>query len=260
MPPPVLKEYTVDEPTNWAALKPKKMKGSHVKAELKVRGLDTGGNKDQLDARLIKQMKKEQAEEDKLAAIRKAEQAELVKGYLQKYAELNRKKKFFELHMDVAEEEAIRQAAARSIAQPNGLLPCLKCLAPAQNGPAPAPADATPPPPPKADAIPVSLFDDPDALLMTIDKGDVAVLKSSWLIKERAFGGRLLSRQELDKKMRSASPSERPFFTASEMREKLRTLGKDFGWMVSAHNSARREGEGTPTASHTSPMPCVARP
>eukprot|EP00966_Prymnesium_polylepis_P239471 5538137-Prymnesium_polylepis.1 len=67
---------------------------------------------------------------------------------------------------------------------------------------------------------------------MTIDSGKVALLKSTWLIRQRTEGGRLLPRQELDKLQRSWTASERPFFTAAELRDRLRRLGQDFGWMV----------------------------
>jgi len=78
----------------------------------------------------------------------------------------------------------------------------------------------------------MSYFNDPDALLWTVEKGDVAVLKGSWVINQAGMQGRLGTRAQLDAKQLSPDPKQRPFFTVEELRSRVKTLGEDWGNMM----------------------------
>ena len=73
-------------PSYWGELNTKEMSVKALKKELEERGAVPKGDKSKLAIMLQKLLDSEKAEEERLAAIRKAEKAEKVVGLAAKYA------------------------------------------------------------------------------------------------------------------------------------------------------------------------------
>eukprot|EP00326_Haptolina_ericina_P018946 CAMPEP_0181196462 /NCGR_PEP_ID=MMETSP1096-20121128/15480_1 /TAXON_ID=156174 ORGANISM="Chrysochromulina ericina, Strain CCMP281" /NCGR_SAMPLE_ID=MMETSP1096 /ASSEMBLY_ACC=CAM_ASM_000453 /LENGTH=803 /DNA_ID=CAMNT_0023286227 /DNA_START=59 /DNA_END=2470 /DNA_ORIENTATION=- len=113
--------------------------------------------------------------------------------------------------------------------------PAEKPKEPEKPKPAPAPEPAPPPEPPKPkgpEKERISIYDEPEALLMTVEKREVCVLKASWVLRQFDAMRTLVSRAELDELQRSPNPKDRPFWSSADLREKIRMLGPEFGWML----------------------------
>ena len=115
--------------------------------------------------------------------------------------------------------------------------PCLaRCLAPAQQQSVPDEEDDSPADidmvlaPSGAGAAAQDTFVTKHALLGTIERDEVAVLKASWIISLQARGGRLAERDRLP---RAA------FWTAGELRKLTEKLDDDFGPLFVAYSCKR---------------------